>query len=60
MQNFSIMNMFYCESHLHKPVKNLVFTIADFANLFLVCNFGIEVSAIGIVHDDAEASLIHE
>ena len=29
VQDFTIMNVLYCECHLHKPVKNLVLRVAD-------------------------------
>ena len=60
MQNFPVVNVLNGESHLNKPVENLVFTVADFANLLLVGNLGVEVATVSIVHDDAETALIHK
>ena len=60
MQNFPVVNMLNGESHLNKPVENLVFTVAYFANLLLVCDLSVEVSSVSIVHDDAETALIHK
>lgn len=54
------MNMLDSQGHLNKPVKNLIFTVADLANFLLISNFGVEISAIGVIHDDAEAPLIHK
>jgi len=36
MKDFSIMNVFYCQSHLHKPIKDLVLWVANFE--FLIHN----------------------
>ena len=60
VQNFSVVDMLDSESHLHKPVEDLVFTVADFSNFLLVCDLGVEISTICIVHDDAKTALVHK
>ena len=60
MQNFPVVNMLNSESHLNKPVENLVFTVTDFANFLLVGDLSVEVSSVSIVHDDAETALVHK
>ena len=54
------MNMFDRKGHLHKPVEDLVLAaVLDLTKFLLVGDFCVEVYAICIVHDDAEAALIH-
>jgi len=60
VQDFPVMNMLNGEAHLDEPVEDLVFAIAYFAYLLLIGYFRVQVSAIGIVHYDAETSFIHE
>ena len=60
VQNFPVVNMLNSESHLNKPVENLVFTVTDFANFLLVGDLSVEVSSVCIVHDDAETALVHK
>ena len=60
VQNFPIMNMLDSKRHLHKPIEYLVLAVLDFAEFLLVCYFCVEVSAIGIVHDDAQTPLVHK
>jgi hypothetical protein len=60
MQNLPVMNMFDRKGHLHKPVEDLVLAVLDLTEFLLVGDFCVEVSAICIVHDDAEAPLIHK
>ena len=60
VQDFSVVDMFNSQRHLHEPIEDLVFTVTHFANLFLVGNLRVQVSSVCIVHDDAEAPLIHE
>jgi hypothetical protein len=60
MQDLPIVNVLDGKRHLDKPVEDLVLTVADFSNLFLVGYFGVQVSPVCIVHDDAEAALIHK
>lgn len=48
------------KSHLNEPVENLVFTVADSADFLLISNLSVEITAISVVHDDAEAPLIHK
>jgi len=52
--------MFDSQSHLDKPVQDLVLTIADFSNLFLIGDFGVQIATISIVHDDAETPFVHK
>ena len=40
-----------------KVVRNEMFTFSDF---LLVCNFGVQVAAICVVHHNAQASFVHE
>lgn len=60
MQDLAVMDVFNGQCHLHKPVKNLIFTVAYFTYLFLISNFGIQIAAICIIHDNAETALVHE
>ena len=60
MKNFSVVNMLDGQGHLNEPVEDLVFTVAHFSYLFLVSNLGIQVSTIGIVHDDTKTPLVHK
>ena len=60
MQDLPIVDVFYCQSHLHEPVQNLILAIADFTYLFLVCYFGIEITTVSIVHNNAETAFVHE
>ena len=53
VQYFPVVDVLYGESHLHKPVEDLVLTVTDFAYLLLVGDLGVEVSSVCIVHDDA-------
>jgi hypothetical protein len=60
MQDLSIVNVLDRQTHLDKPVKDLIFSVGDFADFLLICNFSIEVAAIGIVHDYAQALFVHK
>ena len=60
MQDFAVMNVLYGQGHLHEPVEDLVFAVADLANLLLVVDLRVEVAAVGIVHHDAQTALVHE
>jgi len=54
------MNMFNRQCHLHEPIQNLVFTVTYLTYFFLISNFGIQVTSISIVHNNAKTSLIHK
>ena len=41
MQNLSIMNMLNSQSHLHKPIENLILTVANFSYFLLISNLSI-------------------
>ena len=41
VQNFSVVDVLDGQRHLHKPVENLVFAVADFADFLLVGNLGL-------------------
>jgi hypothetical protein len=60
VQNFPVVNMFDSQSHLDKPVQDLVLTITDFSNLFLIGDFSVQIATISIVHDDAETPFVHK
>ena len=60
MQYFSIMDVLNGEGHLNKPIKNLIFGVAYFADLFLVSYFCVHVATICVVHYYAEAPFIHK
>jgi len=60
VQNFPVVNMFDSQSHLDKPVEDLVLTITDFSDLFLIGDFGVQIATISIVHDDAETPFVHK
>jgi len=60
VQDFAVVDVLDSQSHLHKPIQDLVFTVAHLANLLLICNFGVQITSVGIVHDDAEAALVHK
>lgn len=60
VQNFPIMDVLDGQSHLDEPVKNLILTVANLAYLFLVCDLGVQVAAICVLHDDAETAFVHE
>lgn len=60
MQNLSVVNMFYCQAHLHKPVENLILGIHDLPDLLLVCDLGVEIPSVCVIHDYAQTLLVHE
>jgi len=60
VQYFPVVDVLDGQSHLHKPVQDLVLAVTDFAYLLLVRDLRVEVSSVCIVHDDAEASLVHK
>jgi len=60
VQNFPVMDMLDSECHLNEPIKDLVFAITNFAYLLLVGNLCVKVTAISIVHDNAQTSLVHK
>ena len=60
VKDFPIVNVLNGKSHLDKPIKNLVFRVTDFSNFLLICNFGVEISSVGIVHDNAKTPLVHK
>lgn len=60
VQNFPIVDMLDSQCHLNKPVKNLVFTVTNLADFLLVCNLGVKITAISIVHYNAKAPFVHK
>ena len=54
------MDMLDGQCHLNEPIKDLVLTVANLADLFLICNFGVKITPIGIVHDNAKTPFVHE
>lgn len=60
MQNLPVMNMLDSKGHLDEPVEDLIFTVTNFAYFFLICYLGVQIAAICIIHDNAEAPLIHK
>ena len=60
VQNFPVMDMLDGQCHLNEPIKDLVLAVTDLTDLFLICNFGVQITPVGIVHDDAETSFVHK
>ena len=70
VQNFAVMDVLDRQCHLHEPVQDLVFRVANlellnilsltFSNLFLISNFRVKISAVGKVHNYAQTLLVHE
>lgn len=60
VQDLPIVDVLDGESHLHEPVEDLVLAIANFTYFLLVCNLGIQIAAICIVHYYTKASFVHE
>ena len=63
------MDVLNRQSHLNEPVKDLVLgvyhlkaedTRLTLALLFLVCYPRVQISAVSVVHHDAQAALVHE
>ena len=60
MKDLSIMNVLDSQCHLNEPVENLVLGVTYFSNFLLICDPGIQIVAVRIVHDNTETSLVHE
>ena len=60
MQDLTVVNVLDGQSHLHEPVENLVFTVAHFAIFLFFRNQGVQVTTVGVVHDDAQTPLVHK
>ena len=59
MQNFPVMDMFYCQAYLSKPVQNLILSKRCLIYIFLFCfnlfmNSWLQISALCIIHDNAQ------
>ena len=54
------MDVLNSQCHLDKPVEDLILAVAHASNLLLVSDFGVEITAIRVVHDNTQASFIHK
>lgn len=60
VEDLSIVNMLNGEGHLNEPVQYLVLAIANLAYLLLISYLSVEVSAVGVVHDNTQTAFIHK
>ena len=60
VEDLPIVDVLDSQSHLYKPVQDLVLSVAHFAYFLLICNPCIQIVAVCIVHNDAQTPLIHE
>ena len=64
MQNFPIVNMLQREANLGKPIEDMILApILQLASIFLLdlvlfLDLALEVTAIGVVHDDTQLALL--
>jgi len=60
MQDLTVVYVLDGQSHLHEPVEDLVLTVAHFAIFLFFRNQGVQVTTVGVVHDDAQTPLVHK
>ena len=60
VEDLPIVDVLDSQGHLDEPVQDLVFSVTHFAYFLLICDPCIQIVAVCIVHNDAQAPLIHE
>ena len=57
MQDVILVQILQSESHLHQPVPNLLFREMHLFDLPMPANALLEVTGVGVFHDDVEDAL---